>query len=68
MFLRYLYVITGDGIISVIGIGLNPKWLPTAIQEALFRGGVAFGFRGVRRQLPTRSLVDSVTEDGAVDF
>ena len=68
MFLRYLYVITGDGIISVIGVCLNPKRFSATVQKALFRSGIAFGFWGVRRQLPTRSLVDSVTEDGAVDF
>ena len=68
MFLAYLYVITDNGVISVIGICLNPKRLSATVQKALIRSGVAFGFGCMWRQLPTRSLVDAMTNDGAVDF
>ena len=68
MFIGYLNIITGNGIVAVIGIRLDAEWFPAAVQESLGRGGVAFGFGGMRRQLPTCSLVDTVTENGTVDF
>ena len=52
----------------MIGIGLDSKRLPAAIQKPLRGSGVAFGFGGMRRELPSRSFVDAVTEDGTIDF